>query len=55
VVALIALILILALVGGLGFAVHILWIVLAIAIVLSLLGFFVGRLEGGRRRWCGRW
>ena len=54
-VAVIALILILALFGGLGFAAHVLWIVLAIALVLWLLGFFVGGMEGGRRRWYGRW
>jgi uncharacterized membrane protein YecN with MAPEG domain len=58
VVALIVLLLILALFGGLGFAVHLLWIVLVVALVLWLLGFFVGgaaALEGGRRRrWYGR-
>jgi hypothetical protein len=53
-VALIALVLILALLGGLGFAVHILWYVLIIAIILWLIGFFVGGAEGGGRRWYGR-
>ncbi len=53
-VALIALVLILALLGGLGFAVHILWYVLVIAIILWLIGFFVGGAEGGGRRWYGR-
>lgn len=59
-VALIALLLILAIFGGLGFAVHILWIVLVVALVIWLLGFFVGGVEavagGGRRgrRWYGR-
>jgi hypothetical protein len=53
--ALIALVLILAILGGLGFAVHLLWIVLIIAVLLWLIGFFVGGLpEGGRRRWYGR-
>jgi len=52
--ALIALVLILAIFGGLGFAVHLLWIVLVIAIVLWLIGFFVGGVEGGGRRWYGR-
>jgi hypothetical protein len=55
-VALIALLLILAIFGGLGFAVHLLWIVLVIAIILWLIGFFIGGVEGaGRRRWYGRW
>jgi hypothetical protein len=54
-VALIALVLILALLGGLGFAVHILWYVLVIAIILWLIGFFVGGVaDGGGRRWYGR-
>ena len=56
-VALLALVLILAIFGGLGFAVHLLWIVLVIAILLWLIGFFVGGMPagGGRRRWYGRW
>lgn len=56
-VALLVLLLILALFGGLGFAAHILWIVLIIAVVLWLIGFFVGGAAhaGGRRRWYGRW
>jgi hypothetical protein len=56
-VALIVLLLILALFGGLGFAAHFLWIVLIAALVLWLIGFFVGGVEGGlgRRRWYGRW
>jgi fatty-acid desaturase len=53
------LLLILAVFGGLGFAVHLLWIVLVIAVVLWLIGFFVGGAAhaagGGRRRWYGRW
>jgi hypothetical protein len=54
-VALIALLLILAIFGGLGFALHALWIVLVIAIVLWLIGFFVGGVaDGGGRRWYGR-
>jgi hypothetical protein len=57
-VALIALLLILAIFGGLGFAAHILWIVLIAALVLWVLGFFIGSVEGGlaggRRRWYGR-
>jgi uncharacterized membrane protein YecN with MAPEG domain len=55
-IALIALVLILAIFGGLGFAVHVLWIVLLIAILLWLIGFFVGGAPaaGGRRGWYGR-
>jgi energy-coupling factor transporter transmembrane protein EcfT len=55
-VALIILLLILALFGGLGFAAHFLWFVLIAALILWVLGFFVGGIEsGGRRRWYGRW
>ena len=55
-VALVVLVLLLALLGGLGFAVHVLWYVLIIAVVLWLIGFFVGGVsDGGRRRWYGRW
>jgi uncharacterized membrane protein YecN with MAPEG domain len=54
-VAVVALVLILALLGGLGFAVHVLWYVLIVALLLWLIGFFVGGIpEGGRRRWYGR-
>lgn len=56
-VALIVLLLILAIFGGLGFAVHVLWIVLIAALILWVLGFFIGGVESamGRRRWYGRW
>ncbi len=55
-IALVALVLILALLGGFGFAVHFLWFVLIVALLLWLIGFFVGGIpEGGRRRWYGRW
>jgi energy-coupling factor transporter transmembrane protein EcfT len=57
-VALLVLLLILALFGGLGFAVHFLWIALVVAVILWLIGFFVGgaaNAVGGRRRWYGRW
>jgi len=56
-VALIVLLLILALFGGLGFAAHVLWIVLIVALVLWLIGFLIGGAESGlgrRRRWY-RW
>jgi hypothetical protein len=54
-VALLALVLILAIFGGLGFAAHVLWIVLIFAVLLWLIGFFIGGVEGGPRRWYGRW
>lgn len=56
-VALVVLLLIIALFGGLGFAAHVLWFVLIAAVILWVLGFFVGGVhEGvGRRRWYGRW
>ena len=55
-VALIVLLLILAIFGGLGFAAHFLWFVLIAAVILWLIGFFVGGTAmGGRRRWYGRW
>jgi len=55
-VALIVLLLILAVLGGLGFAAHVLWLVLIAAVILWLLGFVFGGLESGmgRRRWY-RW
>jgi hypothetical protein len=55
-VALLALVLILAIFGGLGFVAHFLWFVLIAAVVLWLLGFVVGGAEaaGSRRRWYGR-
>ena len=53
--ALIALVLILAIFWGLGFAAHVLWYVLIIAVLLWLIGFFVGGVaDGGGRRWYGR-
>jgi hypothetical protein len=56
-VALIILLLIVAIFGGLGFAIHVLWWVLLAAVVLWILGFFIGGVESGagRRRWYGRW
>ena len=55
-VALIVLLLLLALFGGLGFAAHVLWFVLLVAVALWLLGFLVGGVDAGvgRRRWY-RW
>ncbi len=38
--------------GGLGFAVHVLWIIAAIVLVLWLIGFVVRGSEGARwYRW----
>jgi hypothetical protein len=56
-VALLVLLLILAIFGGLGFAAHVLWFVLIVALALWVLGFFIGGVESGfgRRRWYGRW
>jgi hypothetical protein len=55
----ILLVLLLALVlGGLGFAVHVLWWIALIVFVAWLVGFGISRGEGvgsGRRRWYGRW
>ena len=54
-VAFIVLLLLLAIFGGLGFAAHVLWYVLIIAVLLWLIGFFVGGVsDGGGRRWYGR-
>lgn len=56
-VAFLVLLLIVALLGGLGFAAHVLWVVLLVAVALWLLGFVLGGAEAGvgRRRWYGRW
>jgi hypothetical protein len=58
-VALVVLLLILALFGGLGFAAHFLWFILVVALLLWALGFVIGSAESGvaagRRRWYGRW
>jgi hypothetical protein len=55
-VALIVLLLIVAVLGGLGFAAHVLWFLLIAALVLWAVGFLIGgAADGGRRRWYGRW
>lgn len=54
----ILLVLLLALLlGGLGFAVHVLWWIALIVFVAWLVGFAVtgAGAGGGRRRWYGRW
>lgn len=51
-------VLILALIlGGLGFAVHVLWWIALVVFVAWLIGFGIreGASSGGRRRWYGRW
>jgi hypothetical protein len=57
-VALIVLLLLLAILGGLGFAAHVLWFILIVAVILWLIGFFIGGAAdagaGGRRGWY-RW
>lgn len=56
-IALIVLLLLLAILGGLGFAAHVLWYVLIAAVIIWMLGFFLGGVDagiGGRRRWY-RW
>jgi hypothetical protein len=54
--ALILLVLLLALLlGGLGFAVHILWWIALIVLVVWVLGFLVRVGEGGSRRRWYRW
>lgn len=54
----ILLVLLLALVlGGLGFAAHVLWWIAVVVFIGWLIGFGVSRGEGAgsRRRWYGRW
>jgi hypothetical protein len=54
--AVILLVLLLALVlGGLGFAIHILWWIALVVLVIWLLGFLVRVGEGGSRRRWYRW
>lgn len=38
---------------GLGFAIHFLWIVAVVLLLLWLIGFFIRGVEG--RRWYRRW
>jgi len=55
-IALIVLLIILALFGGLGIALHVLWYIGIAVLILWLIGFFIGGVESaGRRRWYGRW
>jgi hypothetical protein len=42
--------------GGLGFAIHALWWIALAVLVIWLVGWAFGAGEaGGRRRWYGRW
>jgi hypothetical protein len=54
--ALIVLLLILVAFGATGFVVHALWFVLIAALLLWVVGWFVGAgaASGGRRGWYGR-
>ena len=55
-VIILAVLLLALLLGGLGFAVHVLWWIALIVLVLWLLGFFFtgAARSGSRRRWY-RW
>lgn len=57
-IALIVLLLLLVLLGGFGFAAHVLWYVLIAALIIWAIGFFVGGAAdgaGGARRGWYRW
>ncbi|MGD0197114.1 MAG: hydrophobic protein [Solirubrobacteraceae bacterium] len=58
-IALLVLLAILVVFGGLGFVAHFIWIILLAALALWALGFLIGSAESGigsgRRRWYGRW
>jgi hypothetical protein len=49
------LLLILVLFGGLGFANHLLWLILLIALVVWAFGYRTPPAAGGRRSWYGRY
>ena len=56
VMGIILLVLLLALIlGGLGFAIHILWWIALVVLVIWLVGFMVRVGEGGTRRRWYRW
>jgi hypothetical protein len=55
-VIILAVLLLALILGGLGFAVHVLWWIALIVLVLWLLGFFLtGAGRGGSRRRWYRW
>jgi hypothetical protein len=47
--------LLIALLAGAGFALHVLWWIAIAALVLWAVGWLFGAAEGGRRQWYGRW
>ncbi len=48
--------LVIALLAGAGFALHVLWWIAIAALVLWAIGWLFGAAsEGGRRQWYGRW
>jgi hypothetical protein len=53
----VAVLLLALILGGLGFAIHVLWWIALVVLVLWLLGFFLHSAEGagGRRRRWYRW
>ncbi len=54
-VAVLLVLLLILLLFGAGFAVHVLWIIALVALALWIAGWLVGAVEGGgRRRWYGR-
>lgn len=53
-----AVLLIALILGGLGFAAHVLWVAAVIVFAAWLVGFGIGggaAAAGSRRRWYGRW
>ena len=44
-----------AIFAGLGFAIHVLWVVAAVLFVLWLIGLVIGRSEGAGHRRFYRW
>jgi hypothetical protein len=56
VLAVIVVLLLALILGGLGFAIHILWWIALALLLIWLIGWAFGAAEtGNRRRWYGRW
>jgi len=51
----IVVLLLVLLVAGVGFAVHVLWVLAAVLLVLWLVGLVLGRLEGAGKHRFFRW